>query len=185
MATRDNGPCVGGISKEFERQLKKWRRQYAGNPRREMIRLCLLALEREEIVSVAYREERMLSRLQSMPIAQELRNIVHHALLWAWKDEEMHAVYIRGMILKLGGRRLRAMAYSRQMAGALGGWASSVRQHVRWKDAPISYAVFCLKKKNVSTYLLSEEKTARSGVSAWNRRSSWPVLASHSRALLS
>src|SRR5882724_1323106 len=141
MATRDNGPCVGGISKEFERQLKKWRRQYAGNPRREMIRLCLLALEREEIVSVAYREERMVKRLQSMPVAQELRNIVHHALLWAWKDEEMHAVYIRGMILKLGGRRLRAMAYLRQMAGALGGWASSVRQHVRWKDAPISYAV--------------------------------------------
>jgi len=52
-----------------------------------MIRLCLLALEREEIVSVAYREERMVKRLQSMPIAQELRNIVHHALLWAWQDE--------------------------------------------------------------------------------------------------
>ena len=109
-----------------------------------MIRLCLLALEREEIVSVAYREERMVKRLQSMPIAQELRNLVHHALLWAWKDEEMHAVYIRGMILKLGGRRLRTMAYLRQMAGALGGWASSVRQHVRWKDAPISYALASL-----------------------------------------
>ena len=135
---------MGIISKEFERQLEVWRDQYAGNPRQEMICLCLLALEREEIVSIAYREELMLKRLRSMPIAPELRNIVHHALLWAWKDEEMHAIYIRGMILKLGGRRLRAMAYLRQMAGALGGWASSVRQHVRWKDAPISYALASL-----------------------------------------
>jgi len=135
---------VGGISQEFERQLKQWRVQYAENPRMEMIRLCLLALEREEIVSVAYREAKMVKRLQSMPIAQELRNIVHHALLWAWKDEEMHAIYIRGMILKLGSRRLRTVAYLRQMAGALGGWASSVRQHVRWKDAPISYVLASL-----------------------------------------
>ena len=97
--TRDNGPCVGSISEEFEQQLKQWRGQYAGNPRQEMIRLCLLALEREEIVSIAYREQRMVRRLQSMPIALELRSIVHHALLWAWKDEEMHAVYIRGMAI--------------------------------------------------------------------------------------
>src|SRR5215470_17773053 len=106
-----------------------------------MVRLCLLALEREELVSVAYREDLIAKRLAAMPVSQEVREIVRHALVWAWKDEEMHAVYIRGLILKLGSRRLRAMAYARQMAGALGGWAGSVRQHVRWRDAPVSRAL--------------------------------------------
>jgi uncharacterized protein (DUF362 family) len=132
---------VGAVYEEFSRQLESWRRQYAGQPRQEMIRLCLLALEREEIVSVAYREDLIASRLASMSVDKPVREIVRHALVWAWKDEEMHAVYIRGMILKLGSRRLRAMAYARQMAGALGGWAGSVRQHVRWRDAPISSAI--------------------------------------------
>jgi uncharacterized protein (DUF362 family) len=132
---------VGAIYEEFERQLQAWREQYAGQPRLEMIRLCLLALEREELVSVAYREDLIAKRLASMPVNKETREIVRHALVWAWKDEEMHAVYIRGLILKLGGRRLRAMAYARQMAGALGGWAGSVRQHVGWRDAPLSRAI--------------------------------------------
>lgn len=139
--TRDNSSSVGAIYEEFDRQLESWRRQYAGQPRREMIRLCLLALEREELVSVAYREDLMAKRLESMPVDKQIREIVRHALVWAWKDEEMHAVYIRGMILKLGSRRLRAMAYARQLAGALGGWAGSVRQHVQWRDAPLSRAL--------------------------------------------
>jgi hypothetical protein len=135
---------VAAIYEEFARQLESWRKQNAGQPRREMVRLCLLALEREELVSVAYREDLMAKRLEVMPVPKTVREIVRHALVWAWKDEEMHAVYIRGMILKLGSRRLRAMAYLRQMAGALGGWAASVRQHVRWRDAPLSRAIASL-----------------------------------------
>ena len=33
---------------------------------------------------------------------------------------------------------LRSVAYGRQLAGALGGWAASVQQHARWSDAPVS-----------------------------------------------
>ena len=135
---------MGAIYDEFAAQLAAWQRQYAGAPRQEMVRLCLLALEREELVSIAYREELMVKRLASMPVDPQVREIVRHALLWAWKDEEMHAVYIRGMILKLGNRQLRATAYARQLAGALGGWASSVRQHVRFRDAPFSLTLASL-----------------------------------------
>jgi hypothetical protein len=101
---------VGAIYQEFERQLGEWRKQYAGLPPREMIRLCLPALQREELVSVAYREHLIAKRLASMPVNKQIREIVRHALVWAWKEEEMHAVYIRGLILKLGSRRLRALA---------------------------------------------------------------------------
>jgi hypothetical protein len=104
MVARHNEITVGAIYDEFEQQLEAWRKQYAGQPRREMIRLCLLALEREELVSVAYREDLMAKRLASMPVNKQVREIVRHALMWAWKDEEMHAIYIRGLILKLGSR---------------------------------------------------------------------------------
>jgi hypothetical protein len=127
---------LGVIYQQFEKELAEWRRRDAGLPRREMVRLLLLALEREEIVSVGYREAMIARRMATMPIGPRLRELIQHALNWAWKDEEMHAIYLRGAILRLGGRTLRARAYLRQVAGAIAGWSSSVQQHVRWRQAP-------------------------------------------------
>jgi len=135
---------MGDIYDQFELELASLGRKYAGHPRRQMIRLFLLALEREEIVSVGYREELIAARLDTMPISDEEREIIRHALLWIWKDEEMHAIYIRGAIFKVGALPLRARALLRQLAGALGGWSTSVRQHVRWSDAPVSRTVATL-----------------------------------------
>jgi uncharacterized protein (DUF362 family) len=132
---------MGAVYEEFERQMEGWRRRYAGRPRRELIRLCLLALEREELVTVAYRETLIESRLRKMPLPEEVKQLIRHALVWTWKDEEMHAIYIRGAILRLGSRSLGLHAFARQLAGAVGGWAGSVRQHVRWSDAPLSRAL--------------------------------------------
>ncbi len=135
---------MGVVYDEFVRELESLRLKYAGQPRRELLFLCLLALEREEIVSVAYREEVFLRRLAAMPIPPEVCELIHHALVWAWKDEEMHSIYIRGALLKLGGPLLRAQTFARQFAGAVGGWSSSVRQHVRWSEAPSSRALATL-----------------------------------------
>src|SRR5215467_13343455 len=63
------GGEVSGVFEEFEHQLVAWRRKYEGRPRREMLRLLLLALEREEIVSVSYREDVISRRLRTMPIS--------------------------------------------------------------------------------------------------------------------
>jgi hypothetical protein len=84
---------MGHVYDEFERTLEAWRVKYAGQPRREILRLCLIALEREELVTIAYREGVLLQRLAAMPIPQDVRTLIHHALVWAWKDEEMHAIY--------------------------------------------------------------------------------------------
>jgi uncharacterized protein (DUF362 family) len=135
---------MGSVYDQFQAELAGWSTKYAGRPRRQMIRLFLLALEREEIVSVGYREDLIQARLKSMPIPDEERELIRHALLWTWKDEEMHAIYIRGAIFKVGNLYLRARAFFRQIAGALGGWSTSVRQHVHWSDAPISRAVATL-----------------------------------------
>jgi uncharacterized protein (DUF362 family) len=135
---------MGAVYEEFERELAGWRRQYAGRPRQEMVRLFLLALEREELVSVGYREAAIVRRLQDMPLEPGVRDLIRHALLWVWKDEEMHAVYIRGAILHLGSLRLRLTAMVHQFAGAVGGWSASVRHHARWSQAPLSRALATL-----------------------------------------
>jgi len=129
---------VGAVYEEFERQLSEWSVLWADRPREQMLHLFLLALEREEIVAVGYREKAIERRLASMPIDDEAREIVRHALIWAWKDEEMHAIYIRGALLRLGNLRLKTKTYLRQLAGGIGGWASSVLMHTRWRDAPVS-----------------------------------------------
>lgn len=129
---------MGAVFEEFERQLAHWQQQYASQPFQEMTRLFLVALEREELVSVGYRESAIVRRLQQMPLEPNVRELFRHALLWAWKDEEMHSVYIRGAILKLGSTRMRFQARLHQLAGAIGGWSASVCQHARWRDAPVS-----------------------------------------------
>jgi uncharacterized protein (DUF362 family) len=123
---------------EFERYLADLQARRAGQPAAELLELCLLALEREAIVSVAYRDEIVRHRLERSRLPEDVREIVRHALLWAWKDEEMHTVYVRGALLKLGSLRLKAAALVRQLAGGLGGWAASIRQHVRLREAPVA-----------------------------------------------
>jgi len=135
---RGEGSEVGAVYDEFVRELAGWERRYADQPRTLLVRLFLLALEREEIVSIAYRESLISARLARMPLAPEVRELIRHALLWAWKDEEMHALYIRGAILKLGNRRLRMQAFLKQAAGAVAGWSSSAQQHVPWSQAPLA-----------------------------------------------
>jgi len=131
---------LGAVFEQFAEELKAWEAEYAGRPRDELIGLCLLALEREELVSVGYREELMTRRLSAMPISSAIRELMRHALIWAWRDEEMHSIYIRGALLKYGGPFLRMRAFAQQLGGLVGGWAGSVRQHVPWSKAPFSRA---------------------------------------------
>lgn len=135
---------MGNVYDEFQSELALSSHKYADSPREQMVHLFLLALEREEIVSVAYREDLIATRLSAMPISEEQRKILRHALLWIWKDEEMHAIYIRGVILRLGKFSLRVRAFLHQLMGAAGGWSSSVRQHLRWSDAPVSRSLASL-----------------------------------------
>jgi hypothetical protein len=135
---------MSDICQAFERQLAGWQTRYAGRPDREMLRLCLLALEREQNVAVAYDEGVLGRRLAAMPLPDDVRELIRCALLWVWKDEEMHAIYIRGALLKLAGPLLKARTLAQQVAGAVGGWTVSVRQHLRWPEAPLARATATL-----------------------------------------
>ncbi len=131
---------VSEIGRSFDRQLADWRTRYADQPTREMVHLCLLALEREENVAIAYHHAVLSRRLAALPVPDSVRELFSQALIWVWKTEEMHAVYIRGALHRLGQPVLTARTSVRHVAGAVGGWTVSVQQHRRWRDAPLSRA---------------------------------------------
>src|SRR4051794_4242274 len=126
------------VFEEAQRELASLLERHAARPREALVRLLLMALEREELVSVGYRESLMVPRLRAMPIDDEVREIIRHALVWTWKDEEMHSLYIRGTILRLGSLPLRLKCMATQAAGAVAGWGSSAVQHTRWRPGPPS-----------------------------------------------
>src|SRR5208283_5797802 len=99
--------------------------RYAGKPDAETIQLWLMALEREQIVAVGYRDDLIRKRLDETHLPEPVRELMRQALVWAWKDEEMHAIYIRGALLRSGGFFQRGLAFAQQWAGAVGGWVSS------------------------------------------------------------
>jgi hypothetical protein len=110
---------MGALYDNFEMELAVLKRRYCDSTTEELVALCLLALEREELVAIGYREDVLSPRLSSLRVTDEVREIIHHALVWTWKDEEMHAIYIRGAILKVAEWPLRMNAFCRQLAGAV------------------------------------------------------------------
>ena len=141
------GRSSGGLNdiyREFERQLAGWAARYAKRPERELVRLHLLALEREQGVTVAYSESVLGPRLGAMRVSSDVRALFREALLSVWKDEEMHATYVRRALLRLDGPLLGARTLLQQTAGAVGGWTVAVRQHRRWWEAPFTRATASL-----------------------------------------
>lgn len=110
---------------DVRRLLDGWNAKYADRPQLERQRLLLLALEREQIVAVAYREEAVAGRVAALDIGEDARDLVRQTLIWTWKDEQLHAEYLRGELLRVPGLFSTAVVYGRQIQGALSGWTSA------------------------------------------------------------
>ena len=132
---------MGLIYDEFAKEMAALRRRYEGRPDLERRQLYAISLEREQLVAVAYDEEVLRPRLAALRVPDELRTIIGHALSWLWRDEEMHAVFIRGTLLA-GEDKLRApKAMAQQSLGIISGWTSSLKQHVAPANAPLAHGV--------------------------------------------
>jgi uncharacterized protein (DUF362 family) len=116
--------------------LGRWRVEFAGRREAERKRLVLLALEREQVVAVAYREEAVAGRVAALAIDEDSRAVIRQTLVWIWKDEQLHAEYVRGLLLGEGGFGAKAVVYGRQVQGALSGWTSATSTHREPRTAP-------------------------------------------------
>jgi uncharacterized protein (DUF362 family) len=126
------------VVREFKEELARLRDVHAGRPEEEWRALYLLALEREQLVTVHYAGAALHERVAAMTAPSEVRRLVHHALRWAARDEDMHTVYARGVLFRRGESSLAAKALLQQLGGLVAGWASAVSQHVGFAQAPIA-----------------------------------------------
>ncbi len=79
----------------------------------------------------------MAGRIDELPISDDLRSVVRQTLVWIWKDEELHAEYLRGILLRRGGVGASAVVYGRQLQGALSGWVTATEHHRDPRTAPL------------------------------------------------
>lgn len=132
---------MGAVYEEFEMELAAIARRYRGRPDLERRRLYSIALEREQLVAIAYAEATLQPRLAVLAVPEEFRRIVRQALSWLWRDEEMHAVFIRGTLLA-GEDKLRTpRAFLQQLLGSISGRTSALKQHVAPASAPFAHGV--------------------------------------------
>lgn len=117
--------------------LRRWRRECADRPGAERSRLLLLALEREQIVAVAYREEAVAGRVAELDVGDQARALIRQTLVWIWKDEQLHAEFTRGLLLEAGGLASSLVVYGRQVQGALSGWTSLTATNRMARSAPL------------------------------------------------
>src|SRR5262245_44981801 len=130
-----------GIVEEFEQQLAMLARAYETHPREELDALWTIGIEREAIVTVAYRGGVVQQRLGQMPIDDEARAVVARAIRWAWRDEQAHTLWVRGALLRRTEVTSRARAVAAQIEGWIGGWVSSRQNHLGWLEAPVQRLV--------------------------------------------
>ena len=121
---------VGGM-------LDRWRREFAGRPDAERARLLLLALEREQIVAVAYREEAVAGRVAALEVGTAVRALIRQTLMWIWKDEQLHFEFMRGLLLESGGLASALVVYGRAVQGTLSGWTSATATGLEASSAPL------------------------------------------------
>lgn len=174
---------MGEIYNEFVKELDQIALKYKDRPEKELDALLHIALEREELVTTAYRADFLQKNIDRLPVDNDLKVIIRHALIWIWKDEDMHTIYTRGALLKSNNFFHRSKVFVSQFQGYIGGWAGSVIQHLKWKDDPfaVSLARFILlfgkafgkipkeirdelkygSFKNFCSFNIDAEKTAR------------------------
>ena len=129
---------MGELYNDFLAELAEYQKRYKNAPEKELRQLLLIAIEREKLVTIAYRDALMASRLAALKLPEDIKAIYQQGLAWACKDEEMHTVYSRGLTLRMGNAWTKLLSLTQLIAGAVGGWAASVKQHVRFWEAPVS-----------------------------------------------
>jgi uncharacterized protein (DUF362 family) len=129
------------LEAEVRAMLDRCARRHPHRPDLQLRRILLLGLEREQVVTVAYRDDVLGPRVARLPVPQDVRRIVRHCLEWAWKDEGTHSDYLRGWLLRTGHPEPALVIFAHQVEGAISGWVTAVRQNLRPGDAPTRTAV--------------------------------------------
>lgn len=128
---------MGQITDAVADEIVERRERCAGDVDRELLEHLLVAVQRERIAAVGYDTVKLGERLSAAPLPDDARRMIHRAITQIWIDENQHARYILGVLLKQCDVLVRLGARSEDLEGGVGGWMTAVLQHTTWSDAPI------------------------------------------------
>lgn len=132
---------MGKIYDEFVLELNRIATKHRAQPARELDTLLQLALEREELVTTAYRASFLQKNIERLQVDDDLKTVFRQAFIWIWKDEDMHTIYTRGALLKSKKYSHKLKTFTSQFQGFIGGWSGSIIQHLSWREAPVALAL--------------------------------------------
>jgi uncharacterized protein (DUF362 family) len=128
---------MGEITDEVAQEIAERRARCAGDPGRELMEHLLVAVQRERIAAVGYDVTKLGDRLARAPLSDEARRIIHRAITQIWIDENQHARYVLGVLLRQRDRLVQLGARAEDLEGGVGGWMTAVLQHTTWSEAPV------------------------------------------------
>ena len=117
------------LDADLTRQFDAWARRYRGRRHAERRRLLLFALEREQIVAVAYRESVLAARVDALDAPEDVKHLMRRALAWVWRDEELHVEWLRGQLRHEHRPASVAVLAVHQLTGIVGAWVTTTRVH--------------------------------------------------------
>ncbi len=96
---------------------------------RRLAEFLLLSLEREQVAAIAYSEALLIHRLEGLDVPDDVRELLRRVILWVQRDEALHALYLRGLLVRHQTTVGRAFVFVRQLVGSISGWVSAMRHH--------------------------------------------------------
>ncbi|MEO7094852.1 MAG: DUF362 domain-containing protein, partial [Polyangiales bacterium] len=94
-------------------------------------------VQRERIAAVGYDVDKLGDRLAAAPLPADARRIIGRAITQIWIDENLHARYVLGVLLRQRALLVQLGAHAEDLEGGVGGWMTAVLQHTTWTEAPV------------------------------------------------
>lgn len=127
---------MGELTDTIRRELAERRVRHAGRPDLELLEHLVVALQRERVAALGFDVEKLGDRLARAPLPDDVRAAIRRAVGQIWLDENMHARYVLGVLLRQRDLSVKLEALATNVEGGVGGWMTAVEQHREWGDAP-------------------------------------------------
>lgn len=137
---------VNKITQAIEAEIKERHARNLGRPDRELTEHLLIGLQRERVAAVGFDVGRLSDRLRRTQLSNDAQQLIAQAVGQIWLDENMHARYLLGVLLRQKHLQVLLGAIAENIEGGVGGWLTSIIQNITFSEAPLEYSTATLLK---------------------------------------
>ncbi len=118
-------------------EIEERRARCEGRPDRELVEHLLVGVQRERVAAVGYDTVKLAERIARAPLPDDAKLFLNRLVTQIWLDENLHARYVLGVLLRQRALLVSLGARSEDLEGGVGGWMTAVVQHSTWSEAPV------------------------------------------------